>query len=357
MSFKVIKTFEIKRLEILNQAGKCDDKLKPKLSNEDIKKLYEAMILTRIYDQKAFSLQRSGRLGTYPEMQGQEATIIGSASALENDDWIFPSFREVGGLILRGYSAEQSLQYWGGDERGLKIDEELNIFPMAITVGAQSLHAVGAGMAKQIKKEEGVIVTYFGDGATSEGDLSEALNFAGVFNVPIVFICQNNQFAISVSRKKQTKAETLAQKAIAAGFEGIQVDGNDVFAVYKATKDALTKARNGKGPTFIECETYRMGDHTTSDDASRYRDKKEVESWKKKDPIERLEKYMKAKKIWNETYHNKVVEDATKKVENAVNKYLNIQNANPEEIFGYIYSDLTYQLKEQMKEFREQGGK
>lgn len=355
MSLKVVKKFEVKRLEVLSVTGKVDAKFMPKISNEDVKKLYEAMIFARVYDQKAFSLQRTGRLGTYPQMQGQEATIIGSAFALDKDDWIFPSFRETGALMLRGYEAGQSLQYWGGDERGLKIDRELNIFPMAITVGAQPLHAVGMAMAKQIKDEAGVIVTYFGDGATSEGDLNEALNFAGAFNAPVVFICQNNQFAISVSRKQQTRAETLAQKAIAAGFEGIQVDGNDVFAVLKATKDALTKARSGKGPTFIECETYRMGDHTTADDASRYRDKKEIEIWKKRDPIDRLEKYMKSKKLWTEVYHNKVVDEATKKVEDAVAKYLAIEKANPEEIFGYMYKDLTYQLKEQLKEFREQG--
>ena len=175
--------------------------------------------------------------------------------------------------------------YWGGDERGMLIPKDQNNFPVCIPVATQTLHAVGAAMASNIKKEKTAFLTYLGDGATSEGDFHEAMNFAGVFNAPVVFICQNNQYAISVPREKQTRSKTLAQKAIAYGFQGIQVDGNDVFAVYKATKDALQKARSKKGPTFIECFTYRIGDHTTADDSSKYRTKKELEYWQKKDRV------------------------------------------------------------------------
>jgi pyruvate dehydrogenase E1 component alpha subunit len=215
------------------------------------------MILSRVFDEKALNLQRQGRLGVYASMRGQEASIIGSAYALKKEDWIFPCFRENGALILRGYPMHQLFMYWGGDERGMQVPGNVNSFPVSIAVGTQTLHAVGAAYANQYLNKKVVNIVYFGDGGTSEGDFHEAMNFAGVFQVPAIFICENNQYAISVPRQKQTHSETIAQKAVAYGIEGIQVDGMDVFAVYKAAKDAVDKARNGKGPTLIECCTYR----------------------------------------------------------------------------------------------------
>jgi len=206
-------------------------------------------------------------------------------------------YRNSGLLIARKHPIVQVLQYWSGDERGMKSPDNVNNFPIAISVGTHMVHAAGAGWAAKLKGTKQVSITYFGEGATSKGDFHEAMNFAGVYNAQTIFFCENNQFAISVPREKQTHAETIAQKAIAYGVEGIQIDGMDIFAVYKATKDAIEKARAGKGPTLIEAYTYRLCDHSTSDDASRYRSKEELEAWTKKDSIERLEKYMRSKKL------------------------------------------------------------
>ena len=273
MPEKVIESFHVKRLDILDERGDVDESLMPPLSEKEITRMYELLVLSRTYDHYALSLQREGRLGTFPSILGQEASQIGSAFAVEKTDWVFPSFREMGVYITLGYPMHMLFQYWIGDERGFRIPDELNIFPLCVPVGTQIPHAVGAAMAAKYRGDKIAVITYFGDGGTSEGDFHEGFNIAGVFKLPVVFICQNNQWAISVPREKQTASKTLAQKAFAYGFEGIQVDGNDVFAVYKATKEALEKAKKGNGPSFIECFTYRMSDHTTADDASRYRPK------------------------------------------------------------------------------------
>jgi len=341
-----IKKFEVKYLQVLDEKGKIDKKLKPKLSNKDIKKMYEFMVLIRIYDEIALKLQRAGRLGTYPSLRGQEAIHIGSAFPLKGEDWIVPSFRSEGVLICKGIPIESIYAVYGGDERGYLTNK--NIVPFAIPVGTQMIHACGIAYSLKLKKKKAAAITYFGDGGTSEGDFHEAMNFAGVFKLPVIFICQNNQWAISLPVSKQTASETLAQKAVAYGFEGIKVDGNDIFAVYQATKEALEKARNGKGPTLIECFTYRMSDHTTADDATKYRSKEEVKKWEKKDPILRLETYMQKNKIANQKYFLKVKEEAEKKVNIAVKKYESTPEAPPEDILKYVYKEFPFpdQLEE-----------
>jgi len=301
----------------------------------------------RVFDDKALKLQRQGRMGTYAPMKGQEACQVGSVILLKKDDLIFPAFRENGVFMMRGVPAEKIYWYWMGDERGMKIPKETGMFPVSITVGAHPLHAVGAAMASKILKKKSVAITYFGDGATSEGDCLEAFNFAGALNAPVVFICQNNQWAISLPVEQQTASKTLAQKAIAFGFEGIQVDGNDPFAVYVATEYALKKARSGKGPTLIECFTYRLADHTTSDDAKKYRKVSEVKKWEKKDPIIRLEKYMKSQKLLSESYKKDIWDKAMKKIDAAVIKAEGFERYDPEEIFNYIYKEKTPDLIEQ----------
>lgn len=337
-------------MQILDENGNCDEALMPKLSNEEIKKIYEMLALVRIFDQKAFNMQRQGRLGTYIQFKGQEACQVGSAMALGDNDFIFPMYRNSALLIARKQPIVQVLQYWSGDERGQKAPDNVNNFPISIPVGTQGIHAVGAAWAAKLRNTKQIAATYFGDGATSKGDMNEAFNFAGVFNAPVVFICENNQFAISVPRKMQTRAETIAQKAIAFGFEGLQVDGMDIFAVYKATKDAVEKARNGKGPTLIECYTYRMCDHSTSDDASRYRAKEELELWTKKDPIERLEKFMRKKGLLDDTYKQKVLENSQQIIEKAVTEFEKIVPAEPKDIFKYVFAEMTQQQKEEMEE-------
>ncbi|MBI4452673.1 pyruvate dehydrogenase (acetyl-transferring) E1 component subunit alpha [Candidatus Woesearchaeota archaeon] len=350
MPKKVLRDFKVEYLQILDENGNCDDALMPKLSNEEIKKMYEMLVLVRVFDQKAFNMQRQGRLGTYIQFKGQEACQIGSAAVLEDDDWIFPMYRNSGLLIARKHPIVQVLQYWNGDERGMRAPDNVNNFPIAISVGTHVIHAVGAAWAAKLQGKKQVAVTYFGEGATSKGDFHEAMNFAGVYSAPCVFFCENNQFAISVPRAKQTHAETIAQKAIAYGIEGIQVDGMDIFAVYKAAKDAVEKARAGKGPTLIEAYAYRLCDHSTSDDASRYRSKEEFEAWVKKDSLERLEKYMRKKNLLDDAYKQKVLESSQQIIEKAVTEFEKIQPPDPKDMFKYVYAEMTPQQKEEMEE-------
>ena len=350
MPKRVVKDFKVEYLQILDENGNCDEALMPKLSNEDIKKIYEMLVLVRVFDQKAFNMQRQGRLGTYIQFKGQEACQVGSAMALDDKDFIFPMYRNSALLIARKQPMAQVLQYWNGDERGQRAPDNINNFPIAIPVGTQIIHAAGAGWAARIQGKKQVAVTLFGDGATSKGDFHEALNFAALFKSNSVFICENNQFAISVPRARQTKSETIAQKAIAYGCEGIQVDGMDVFAVYKAAKEAVDKARRGEGPTLIECMTYRMCDHSTSDDASRYRSKEELEMWMKKDPVDRLEKFMRKKGMLDDAYKESVASKSKEIIEKAVTEFEKITPADPKDIFKYVFAEMTPQQKEEMEE-------
>ncbi|MBI4162731.1 MAG: pyruvate dehydrogenase (acetyl-transferring) E1 component subunit alpha [Candidatus Aenigmarchaeota archaeon] len=346
---KPVASFEVRRLEILSPQGKVLGKL-PKLSNDQIKQIYESMVLARIFDGIALKLQREGRMLTYASIHGQEAQVV-VALAMQKDDWLFPSFREDGVQIARGMPLDLLYQYWMGDERGQKIPEDLNNFTISIPVGSQIPHAVGAAYAMKIKKQNDkktpASVVFFGDGATSEGDFHEGMNFAGALKVPCVFICQNNKWAISMPVSKQTASQTIAQKAIAYGLEGVQVDGNDVFAVYEAAKYALEKARSGSGPTFIEMDTYRMSDHTTSDDASKYRPKTELENWKKRDPITRMQKFMLSKGLWSAVYEKQLLERLNKKVADAVAKAEIAGQPLVADMFDYTYAELPESLKEQ----------
>jgi len=353
----LIETFSVEWLQILDEDGNCDEELRPSLDNEQVKKLYEWMVLARTFDEKAFKLQREGRLGTYASILGQEAAQTGSAYALRPSDWMFPAFREPGASLVRGLPMRMIFQYWAGDERGSQIPEGLNDFPITIPVATQIPIAVGVALAAKAKGDPIAVIAYMGDGATSKGDFHEGLNFAGVFSAPVVFVCQNNQWAISVPRMRQSASKTLAQKAIAYGFPGIQVDGNDIFAVYRATNEALERARAGNGPTLIECLTYRLGDHTTADDASRYRSRDEVEQWKRKDPIERLRKYLERGGIWNKAYDQTVRSEAKAKVQTAVHEEESVPPPDPLDMFRFTYQDLPVQLKEQMDSFVNANGR
>ncbi len=336
-------------LQILDPEGNVDESLEPKLDEELLKKFYKAMVLTRMFDDKALKLQRQGRMLTYGSCLGQEASQIGSAFALNKEDWFFPSFREHGVFIARGIPLKLLYIYWmGSEDANMMLPQKT--FTVAIPVSTHIPHAVGAAWAAKLKKQNIASVAYFGDGATSEGDFHEGLNFAGVYKTPSVFICQNNQYAISLPREKQTASKTLAQKALAYGFEGIQVDGNDVLAVYSATKQALEKARAGGGPTLIECFTYRMSAHTTADDPTRYRKKAEEEEWGKKDPIKRFRIYLEKKGIFNQGFEDKVTKETSEEVEKAVEE---AEAYKPElkNMFKYVYAELTPDLKEQMDEF------
>ena len=350
MPEELLASFAVKRLGVLDEHGNVDEALMPTLSAAEIRRIYEAMVLARTFDERAMALQREGRLGTYPPILGQEAAQVGSALALSPADWVFPSFREMGVHLTLGYPISQIYQYWAGDERGQIAPDRLNIFPFCVSVGTHIPHAVGAAMAARYQGDPVVAVAYFGDGATSKGDFHEGFNMAGVFRLPVVFICQNNQWAISIPLKGQTAAASLAQKAIAYGFDGVQVDGNDVFAVYRATAEALAKARSGGGPTFIECLTYRMADHTTSDDAARYRSPEEVAAWRARDPILRLERYMAKQGLWSEEYAIEAKSRMTVAIDEAVQAMEAVPPPAPAEMFEQTGAALSPRQAGQLKE-------
>src|SRR6266481_1869857 len=306
----VIARFEVRRRSYLAPDGTLLRPL-PDFASDipTLLALYRGMVLTRAFDLKAVSLQRTGRLGTYAVSLGQEAVSVGVASAMREGDVVLPSYRDNGALLWRGMKMEEILLFWGGDERGNLSSGPPHDFPYCIPVGSQAPHAAGVAYAFFLRKQPRVAVCLFGDGATSKGDLWEAMNFAGVWKLPIVFVANNNQWAISVPLKLQTASQTLAQKAIAAGFDGEQVDGNDVIAVRAAAEDAIAAARNGQGPRFIEAMTYRLGDHTTADDAGRYRPPEEVQGRWKEEPIARLRAYLVNQRAWGKAQEEQLVSE------------------------------------------------
>jgi pyruvate dehydrogenase E1 component subunit alpha len=289
--------YSIEHLSILDSDGNLDEALDPALSADDLRRLYRAMVLGRRLDERMVRLQRQGRIGTFAPIKGQEAAQIGSVFALRPADWMVPSFRETAAMIWRGWPIEKLLLLYSGHLEGGQPGPEQHDLPVCIPVATQMPHAVGLAYAVQYRGDDAVVMAYCGDGATSEGDFHEALNFAGVWSVPIIFVVQNNQWAISVPLKKQTHSATIAQKALAYGFPGIQVDGNDVLAVYAASRDAVARARAGEGPTLIECVTYRLGVHTTADDPTKYRAQEEVTAWERKDPLTRFTAYLEKRNV------------------------------------------------------------
>ncbi len=352
---KVIGKFEVKYLQVLDEQGKPDVHLEPKLKKDELLSLYQFLVLTRVADETCLKLQREGRIGTYAECKGEEATIVGAAFAMQKQDWLVPCYREQGAYLVRGVPLRNMILSWAGSEDGGKAKG--NNFTMSVPVGTQMLHAVGISWAAKLRGEKAGAVTFFGDGATSEGDFHEAMNFAGVFQTPTVFVCRNNQFAISLPRvcmgEKgcQTRADTIAQKAIAYGAEGVQVDGNDVLAVYSAVKKALDHGRAGKGPTLVECLTYRMSAHTTADDPKRYRTEKEVSEWAQKDPIVRFEKYLLAKKVLTKAKIQKTKKDAQALVAKEVAE-AEKHTAKPEDMFDSVYAVMPKNLQEQKETFK-----
>ena len=337
----VIARFEVRRRSYLAPDGTVRGKL-PGFASDvpSLVALYRAMVLTRTFDLKAVSLQRTGRLGTYAVSLGQEAVSVGVASAMRPEDVLLPSYRDNGTLLWRGVKMEEILLYWGGDERGNLSSGPAHDFPFCVPVGSQAPHAAGVAYALKFRKEPRVAVCLLGDGATSKGDVYEAMNFAGVQKLPLVFVVNNNQWAISVPLKLQTACETLAQKAIAAGFQGEQVDGNDVIAVRDAVEQAIAGARTGQGPRLIEALTYRLGDHTTADDAARYRAPEEVQAHWKEEPIARLRAYLVGQKAWGKAEEERLSAECQERVDAAVERYLATGPRAPETMFDHLYAKL-----------------
>ena len=342
----------IDRLSILDEFGNVDQELDPNLPKEELLALYRSMLLGRRFDEQMVNLQRQGRIGTFPPIKGQEASQIGSIFNLKASDWFVPSFRETAAEIWRGRSLESILLYYNGYNEGAVISESQKDLPTSVPVGSQIIHATGLGYAANYKKTGEIVMVYFGDGATSEGDFHEGLNCAAVYQAPVLFICQNNQWAISLPLAQQTRSETIAQKALAYGMPGIQVDGNDILAVYVATKEAAERARNGGGPTLIECITYRVMMHTTADDPRRYRSDKEVESWVKKDPLIRFEKYLTDKNLLDKKLIQKYEEEVLNQIQTAVKNAENQMEhlGDPVDMFEHLYKQRPSHLETQREE-------
>lgn len=353
MPVKTVFQTTIENISILDEHGAFDESLgKDLIPDADVVRLYEHMTRCRYLDEVAFKLQRSGRMGTYPENRGQEATSLGAAYALRKDDWLVPCYRENAGLYWRGLPMEYVLLHWMGDERGNAIPADLCITPLAIPIGTQMLHATGLAWGAKYRGEDRLACTFFGDGASSEGDFHEAANFAANLDLPVIFFCQNNGWAISVPSRIQCSAPTVAQRGLAYGMDCIQVDGNDIFAVVYAVRHAAERARTNKRPTFIEAVTYRLGDHTTADDARRYRDVEEVESWKAKDPLLRLHKYIVDRGLWDDAKQEALEEVSKKEVHAAVKRAEEIDAPTSNDIFDHMYAELPGHLKTQRTTLR-----
>lgn len=317
-----------------------------------LERFYRAMTRTRIYDGKAIALQRTGQLGTFASALGQEAIGVGTAMAMAARDVLVPSYRDHGAQFLRGVTMVDNLLYWGGDERGSDFAVPRSDFPICVPVGTQVIHAVGAAYAFMLRNEDRVAVCFIGDGGCANGGFYEALNMAGVWKAPVVIVINNNRWAISTPSELETAAETLAQKAIAAGVEGRQVDGNDVIAVYEVARQAIEKARQGGGPTLIEALSYRLGDHTTADDATRYRDPEVVHREWAREPISRLRTYLLNRGAWTKEKESALLKECSEEVEKAVEAYSATPAQSSDAMFDHLFATLPAAMLDQREEAR-----
>jgi 2-oxoisovalerate dehydrogenase E1 component alpha subunit len=352
-----VAAFEVPFIQFINEKGEVTSNPPPLASDKNaLKELYRVMVRTRVFDRKAIALQRTGKMGTYAPINGQEAISTAVGHAMHKEDIFIPYYRDYAAQFQRGVKMAEILAYWGGDERGSQFACASEDLPICVPIASQCLHAAGVAFAFKYRQEARVAVVCLGEGGTSEGDFFEAMNVAGVWQLPIVFVVNNNQWAISVPLSKQTASQTVAQKAIAAGFNGIQIDGNDILACRQVIGDAIEKARRGEGPTLIEAITYRLCDHTTADDASRYQPCEEVEKAKLKEPISRFKHYLESHHIWDEKQEQDLLAHSSQVVEEAVNEYLSRPPQPITSIFDYHYAELPDYLIEQRAIAMEEAG-
>ncbi|MEN6619790.1 MAG: pyruvate dehydrogenase (acetyl-transferring) E1 component subunit alpha [Rikenellaceae bacterium] len=350
--FKEYNPLKKTMFQIVDNEGKVINKAWfPEISEEQLLKGYKDMLFARVADLQIISYQRQGRIYTYPPNYGQEA-IAGAAGAIIGDnDWLVPAFREMGTMLAKGVSLKELFLYYMGYEDGSKFQKAKFTMPISVPIASQIVHAVGIGYAIKYKKEDKVVFTFVGDGGTSEGDFHEAVNFAGVWKVPVIFIIQNNQYGISTPTRFQTASESLAVKSVAYGVKGIQVDGNDFLAMYRVLQEAVGTCKKGEGPVLIEAVTYRKGAHTTSDDPTKYRTKEEELEWDRKDPLKRLKSYLIEKNLWSEEDEVKIIPQYKEEVDR---QFLEAENWGPypkEDVFKYLYAEIPDDLKEQERQY------
>lgn len=327
----------------------------PPVDVDTTRNLYQAMVIGRVYDRKCTAMQKQGRLATYAPFEGQEACQIGAVAPLDEGDWVVATYRDAAAMWSAGYPMVNLILGRTGDERGGQIPEGVNVLPPSITVGGHMIHAVGTAWADKLQGNGAASLTMFGDGATSEGDFHEAMNFAGVYQTPTVFFCQNNGWAISLPFEQQTAADALVDRAPGYGMPGIRIDGNDLFAVVAATTEAAENARSGGGPTFIEAMTYRVGPHTTADDPGRYRTEDLTTEWQTRDPIDRVRTYLTAHGAWDQTWEDSVAAEASEQVEQAVADAEALEPFTGDEVFDAMFAEPTHTLLEQRQMLRRDG--
>lgn len=341
-----------KMFQVMNEEGEIvRKKYLPPLTDEQMLDAYKRMLFARTADLMFVSYQRQGRMFTYPPNIGQEAIAVGTGFSMEEEDWLVPAYRELGLYLMRGVSVKEISLFWGGNEKGSIMKYAKNTLPIAVPIASQLLHAVGVGFALRYKNKPGVVFTFIGDGGTSEGDFHEALNFAATWETPVVFIIQNNQYAISTPRKRQTRSLNLAVKGIAYGIPGLMIDGNDFLAVTRAVSFARERAASGEGPFLIEAVTYRKGAHTTSDDPKKYRTEEEEKMWEKRDPLLRLRLYLEKKGLWSDEEEEKHVEQYRREIDAEFQAFEQEKGYSLEEVFDYMYVDKPSDLKRQQIEY------
>ncbi len=345
---EIVARFEIPYTQLLDNNGTLHGALPAFASDKSVlPALYRIMVRTRLFDKKAIAMQRTGKMGTYAPLNGQEAISTAIGHAMRTDDVFVPYYRDYAAQFQRGVKMSEILAYWGGDERGSQFACDSEDLPICVPIASQCLHAVGIAFAFQYRKQDRVAVVCLGEGGTSEGDFYEAMNAAGVWKLPIVFVVNNNQWAISVPIEKQTAAQTIAQKAIAAGFQGVQVDGNDILATRQIIGDAIEKARRSEGPTLVEAITFRLSDHTTADDATRYQPKEAVAAAMNNEPIQRFKRFLEAQSLWDASQEKALIASCVQEIESAVDEYLNRPAQPITSVFDYHFETLPDYLIEQ----------
>ena len=336
---------------MLDEHGQVEDGLDPKYDDETLLKVHRAMVLTRAFDARMLAMQRQGQMGTFAPNLGQEACMIGQVWSLGPDDWFAPSYRSFGAQIWRGWSMEHLMRLWAGYHSGFPPPDGVKDLPFSIVIGSHVLPSVGLAMAMRRAQDAHCAVVNFGDGAFSQGSVSEALNFAAVEQAPIVFVCENNGWAISTPIDKQSGNDVLATRGLGFGVRSLRVDGNDILAMMMATQEACRRAREGQGPTLIEAVTYRMSLHTTADDPSVYRDESLVDAWKNRCPIARFETYLANRNLLSSEQADQVRAACEQEVLDARTQFRETAVAEPRQIFDHLYAEMPDELEEQRLEY------